>query len=191
MVALVSAVATVAVLSRHSSGLAAGTLSVSTNVDMTPPAPASVVPGSTVSYTVRVQLLAASPVSMTIQLAGGSNLTNRSLVCSSTATPVDTVGSGGAPSCMFRGSVATPVQPGTYTFVFSAIVLGDVPAPVGQIASVVCADRNNTNTCNDEAVIDQTPLEDPDLNTGPLTVGAVDPRPFKLRAVIVAKDGVY
>jgi hypothetical protein len=191
VVAVMSAAAMAAILGHQRGGFAASTaLSVATDVDMTPPGPAAVASGSDVTYTVNVTLLSALPSSMTIQLAGNTNLVQRSLTCGSTATPVAPLSVTGNPSCMYAGSASQPVQPGTYTFVFAAVIIGDVPNPVGYGASVVCADRNANNSCTDEVPFDQASLEDPTTNTGNLTVG-LDARPYKGFSMTVAKDGVY
>ena len=84
-----------------------------TEVSQVPPAGSAVAAGVTVTYTATVVLSAGQAQSLTIQMSGSANITDRALVCTSTTNgAADTVGWGGAPSCLWNG----PVLAGTFTF---------------------------------------------------------------------------
>jgi hypothetical protein len=138
-------------------------------VSQTPAAGSSVAPGTPVSFTATVTLSAGQPQALTIQLSGDSNIINRTLTCTSSSNGnADTVGWGGAPSCMWLG----PVVAGTFTFVFAGTMSGSIGDAVPDPSSVVCTDTNSTNTCGDELPGDKVALADANGDVGPVSAGA-------------------
>lgn len=148
-------------------GTRAAAPNVTTEMDQSPPDGSAVAPGTTVTYTVTVTLATGQASSLTIQMTGTANLTDKALVCTSTAQgAADTTGPGGGPSCKWDG----PVIADTFTFTFS----GKVSGPVADLlaGSVVCTDTNSSNTCSDEATGDQAAIADSDGDVGPVAVAA-------------------
>ncbi|MBK9612005.1 hypothetical protein [Candidatus Amarobacter glycogenicus] len=136
-----------------------------TEVNQVPSAGSAVAAGVTVTYTATVVLSAGQAQSLTIQMSGSANITDRALVCTSTTNgAADTVGWGGAPSCLWNG----PVLAGTFTFVFS----GKAAGPIASLlpGSVVCTDTNSSNTCNDEVPGDRLALSDGNGDVGPIAL---------------------
>ncbi len=139
-------------------------------VNQTPPAGSTVAAGTVITYTATITLSAGQASSLTIQMSGDSNLTDRTLTCtSSTNGAADTSGPGGAPSCMWNG----PVVAGTFAFVFTGKAGGAIANLLP--GSVVCTDTNSTNTCNDEAAGDRVALTDSTADVGSVSVAAAPP----------------
>lgn len=134
-------------------------------VSQTPPAGSAVAPGTPVTYVVTVVLITGQATSLTIQMTGDSDITNRTLTCTSSSNgSADVTGPGGGPSCMWTG----PVVAGTFTFTFAGTAAG----PIADLlpGSEVCTDNNSTNTCSDEPGGDRVPLSDSNGDVGPIAL---------------------
>jgi hypothetical protein len=135
-------------------------------VNQTPVGGSTVAPGTHITYTVTVTLAVGQAQSMTIQLSGDSNVTARTLTCTSLAHgSANVTGPGGAPSCMWSG----PVAADTYTFTFGGALIGNVGSVINA-TSVVCTDAVNTNTCSEKASSEKVALADHTGDVGPVTI---------------------
>lgn len=159
------AIALAVIAGRPPTTASAAPPSATSEVSQTPPAGSAVALGTPVTYVVTVTLVTGQATSLTIQMTGDADITNRTLTCTSSSNgSADVTGPGGAPSCMWTG----PVLSGTFTFTFAGTAAG----PIANLlpGSVVCTDNNSTNTCNDEPTGDQVPLSDSNGDVGPIAL---------------------
>lgn len=153
---------------------------LTSEVEQAPPGGTVIANGVHVVYTVTVTLATAQSEALTIQLRGDGNLANRTLTCTSTTNgAADVTGTGGAPTCMWDGPLAT----GVFTMVFEGDATGSVGDAIPSNLSVVCTDINASNSCTDETPFYSVPLTDADGDVGPLNFQSV----FKVVLPMVTK----